>query len=142
MFPSAPIVHTRRAALDNLLSIYCLHFGEGVTYGHDLGDAAHYYIQYRRLMRHWQVDIAGIHDLDYDALVCDPTATIAPMLGSLGVEWDEKVLRTEADSGTVRTASAWQVRAPLHDRSSGRWRHYERQLAEPRRMLAEAGMLD
>ena len=28
----------------------------------------------------------------------------------------------------VRTASVWQVREPLYQRSSGRWRHYERHL--------------
>ena len=140
LFPQARMVHTRRAPLDNLLSIYCLHFDEGVTYGHDLTDAAHYYVQYRRLLRHWQDAGLVTHDLDYDSLVHAPQPTAAALLTSLGLEWEDGVLATAADAAPVRTASAWQVRAPLHDRSSGRWRHYARQMAEPRRMLAAAGL--
>ena len=35
----------------------------------------------------------------------------------------------DRDAEVVRTASAWQVREPVHTRSIGRWRRYERQLA-------------
>ena len=139
LFPAARVVHTRRTPLDNLLSVYCLHFDEGVTYGHDLADAAHYYIQYRRLLRHLQDAGLVTHDLDYDALVRAPQPTLAALLGSLDLAWEDGVLASQVDAAPVRTASAWQVRAALHDRSSGRWRHYERQMAAPRRLLADAG---
>jgi hypothetical protein len=42
----------------------------------------------------------------------------------------------------VRTASNWQVRKPLHAKSSGRWRNYARELEPVRRRLDEAGLLD
>jgi tetratricopeptide (TPR) repeat protein len=139
LFPGAAVVHTRRIPLDNLLSVFCLHFGEGVTYGNDLREAAHYYIQYRRLMRHWQDAGIGGYDLDYDELVRDPEPTIARLLQSLGLPWENSVMAADTELSPVRTASAWQVRKALHSRSSGRWRHYERELLEPRRMLAAAG---
>ena len=35
----------------------------------------------------------------------------------------------------VQTASLWQVRQPLYRHASGRWRHYERHLADLRQAL-------
>lgn len=141
LFPEARIVHTRRHPLDNLLSIYFLNFGDGVSYGHCLLETAHYYIQYRRLIAHWREAVfEDIVDLDYDQLVADPRSTLATTVAALGLAWDEALLASEADAGPVRTASAWQIRKPLHQRSSGRWRHYAKHLAEPRRLLAAAGL--
>lgn len=141
LFPEAKIVHTTRQPLDNLLSIYFLHFGEGVTYGHDLRDAAHFYVQYRRLMTHWrQLFDDDIHDLDYDRTVSQPRATVEPLLSLIGLDWDEACLGRH--SGAVRTASSWQVRQPIHTRSSGRWRHYSQHLAQARQILAAAGLDD
>ena len=139
IFPEARIVETVRAPLDNLLSAWFLRFGEGVTYAHDLAAAAHYYIQYRRLMAHWHARYPDIERLDYDAAVASPRETIAALLAALGLPWNEACLSPQASTGPVRTASAWAVRQPLHARSSGRWRNYAKQLAESRAMLAAAG---
>jgi hypothetical protein len=40
----------------------------------------------------------------------------------------------------VRTASLWQVRQPLYQRSSGRWRHYRDELGELLDYLRELGL--
>jgi hypothetical protein len=54
-----------------------------------------------------------------------------------GLAWDARCLaRTEP--GTVFTASAWRVRAPVDPSAVGRWRRYERELAPLRAALAEA----
>ena len=44
------------------------------------------------------------------------------LLAFLGLEWDESCLAFERSANPVKTASVWQVREPLHGRSSGRWR--------------------
>lgn len=140
LFPDAKVVHTRRNPLDNLLSIYFLHFGHEVAYGHTLAEATHYYIQYRRMMDHWRALYApDIFDLEYDALVGDPRATLEGVLDFLGLPFEEACLRPDRAAGAVRTASVWQTRQPLHRRSSGRWEHYRRHLDPMRRMLADAG---
>jgi len=129
LFPEARIVHTRRSPLDNVLSLYFLHLDPGMAYAQNLDDAAHWYGQYRRLMAHWQrLYPDDIHDLDYDALVADPRASIEALLASCGLEWREACLSFHEAGNAVRTASAAQVREPLYRRSSGRWRNYERQL--------------
>ena len=42
----------------------------------------------------------------------------------LGLDWQEGILAAESDRRPVRTASAWQARQPLHERSIGRWGNY------------------
>ena len=100
-----------------------------MTYALDLMDIGHYYLQYLRLMAHWKTLFgADIFDLRYDALVKEPEPEIAQLLGFLGLEWDQRCLSVPPTGRGIRTASVWQVREPLYQRSSGRAHHYERQL--------------
>lgn len=143
LFPDAKIVHTLRSALDNILSVYFLHLDHSMSYALDPMDAAHHYVQYRRLMAHWQDVFAGdIHDVDYDAFVAEPRAQAEGLLRFLDLDWNEECLAFHKRTNTVKTASVWQVREPLYQRSSGRWRHYARQLEPVRAYLDSAGALD
>ncbi len=125
LFPEAKIVHTRRLALDNILSVFFLYFDDSISYGFALDDAVHYYQSYRRLMAHWQAHYGDdILDFDYDAVVRDPEPSMRRLLDFCVHEMEPACLAGQAAGGVVRTASAWQVRQPLNDRSSGRWRNY------------------
>lgn len=125
LFPAARIVHTRRNPLDNLVSLYFLHLSPDMPYALDLDDAAHWLAQQQRLMAHWRALYPGdIHELDYDRLVAEPRQEIAALLRFCGLDWEEAVLDFHAAGTAVKTASVWQVRQPLHGRSSGRWRNY------------------
>ncbi|SMF78719.1 tetratricopeptide repeat-containing sulfotransferase family protein [Allosphingosinicella indica] len=125
LFPDAKIVHTVRDPRDTLLSLYFLHLDASQSYAQDLEDAAHWHRAYARLIAHWRgLYGADIHDVDYDALVADPRAELAPLLDFLGLEWEEGLLDFHTADNAVRTASVWQVREPLYRRSSGRWRNY------------------
>ena len=129
LFPDAKIVHTRRDRLDNLLSLYFLHLDPQMSYALDLADAAHWHVQYEQLMAHWKrLYPNDILDVDYDALVRSPRPVIERLLAFLCLEWEEPVLDFHRRAGAVKTASVWQVREPLHARSSGRWRNYAKQL--------------
>jgi tetratricopeptide (TPR) repeat protein len=129
LFPEARIVHTRRRPPDNIRSLFCLLLAPAMAYALDLDDAAHWYRHYRRLMAHWQrLYPDDILDFDYDALVADPRPQIERLLAFCGLEWRDECLSFHESGNAVRTASAAQVREPLHRRSSGRWRNYERHL--------------
>jgi hypothetical protein len=127
-----------RNALDNCLSIYFLHLDHGMSYALDLTDIAHYYSQYRRLMTHWK-SLYGddILDLEYDVLVREPRAVVKRLLGFCGLEWEDSCLAFHETAHAVKTASVWQVREPLYQRSSGRWRNYAAQLAPLRAQLQQ-----
>ena len=138
LFPTARIVHTTRNALDNCLSIYFLHLDHGMGYALDLGDIAHYYRQYRRLMAHWR-SLYGedILDFDYDDFVREPRPAVERLLDFCGLEWEEGCLSFHRTANAVKTASVWQVREPLYQRSSGRWRNYAGQIEPLRAALQE-----
>ncbi|MDH4386973.1 MAG: sulfotransferase [Caulobacter sp.] len=130
MFPDARIVFTRRASLDVCLSNYFLHLDHGQAYALDLLDTGHFLQQHDRLMDHWQrLYPDEILELSYDALVANPRPVIETLLAFCGLDWEETCLEFHRSKTAVRTASVWQVRQPLYQASSGRWRHYERQLA-------------
>lgn len=137
LFPDARIVHTTRNPLDNCLSVYFLHLDYDMSYALDLLDIAHYYRQYRRLMAHWR-SLYGpeILDFEYDACVREPDASAQRLFEFCGLESDGN-LRGGAAGGAVKTASVWQVRQPVYQSSSGRWRNYARQLRTLEAELAD-----
>ncbi len=136
LFPDARIVHTTRNPLDNGLSIYFLHLDQHMGYALDLADIGHYYREYRRLMAHWKsLYGADILDFDYDAFVRQPKPAVEKLLAFCGLDWEDGCMAFERVRNSVRTASVWQVRQPLYQHASGRWRPYARHLAPLRDML-------
>ena len=140
LFPTAKIVHTTRDALDNCLSIFFLHLDQAMGYALDLLDIGHHYLQYARLMRHWK-DLYGadIIDVSYDAYVRNPEAEARRLFALLGLEWTGQTHLQNTSTHAVKTASVWQVREPVYQRSSGRSRNYARQLSTLRAYLENAG---
>ena len=136
LFPNARIIHTTRNALDNCLSIFFLHLDHSMGYALDLLDTAHYYGQYRRLMSHWKsLHGADILDFSYDVLVNEPRPALERLLAFCGLDWEEGCMSFQQTGNSVRTASVWQVREPLYQRSSGRWQNYAAHLAPLRDYL-------
>ena len=138
LFPGAKIINTTRDAVDNCLSIYFLHLDHSMGYALDLMDTAHYYRQYRRLMRHWKSLFgADILDFDYDLFVREPRPAVEKLLAFCGLDWEDDCMAFHRVRNAVKTASAWQVREPLYQRSSGRSRNYARHLGALRAELAD-----
>lgn len=130
LFPDAKIVHTTRDALDNCLSVFFLHLDPRLSYAFDLLDTGHFYRQYRRVMAHWKrLFGSDIVDFNYDEFVAAPEAAGRRLFEMLDLGWDPRFLELPRSPRAVRTASVWQVREPLYQSSSGRARHYARELA-------------
>jgi len=135
-FPNARFVNTVRDPRDTCLSIWFQQLDGQLAYACDLGNIAHHYAQYQRLMQHWRgLFGASIFDADYDQYVRDPRTVTERLLAFLGLEWHEGCLEFQQNATRVRTASVSQVREPLYRKSSGRWRNYERQLGALWRQL-------
>ena len=138
LFPNAKIIHTTREPLDNCLSVYFLHLSHNMGYALDLMDIGHYYGQYRRLMTHWKLLYSNeIFEFDYDNFVHEPRPAVEKLLDFCNLGFEEKCLSFQHATNAVKTASVWQVREALYQRSSGRWRHYERNLEPLRQYLDE-----
>ena len=142
LFPNAKLVYCRRHPLDVCLSIYFRHFINGHHYAYDLRHLATEYAIHQQLMAHWHEVLPGvIHEVEYEKLVSDQEAQSRLLLAHLGLSWHESCLNFHQASRTVRTASSWQVRQPIYDRSIGRWRHYAPFLRELRETLEAFGLL-
>jgi len=127
LFPQARIVYTARNPLDNCLSVYFQQLGGNLSYATDLTNIAHYYRLHQRLMQHWQACLPeNIFVVEYDELVRSPEPLLRSLFDFLELEWDERCLEFQKTDNLVKTASVWQVREELYQRSSGRWRNYER----------------
>jgi tetratricopeptide (TPR) repeat protein len=127
--PNAPILHMVRDPMDVCYSNYKAMFGESFAYSYNIDALAAHYHQYRRLMRHWHETMPGrIFDVNYNALVTDPEPTIQAILDHCGLPHEPGLMDTSRNTTAVDTLSSAQVRQPIHARTIGEWRRYEKQL--------------
>ena len=65
----------------------------------------------------------------YEELVSDLEKGARALIKYVGLEWDERCLQFHLTKRSVQTASHWQVRQPIYQRSAARWRRYEKHLS-------------
>jgi hypothetical protein len=141
LFPKARIIHTRRSPFDTCLSIWQQNFNDSHAYARNLTDLGHHYAQYLKLMQHWREVLPGrMLEIDYEDLVENQEENSRRLIDHVGLPWDEACLRPQEVKRTVLTASVWQVRQPVHKRSAGRWKAYEKHLTPLRESLEANGV--
>jgi hypothetical protein len=126
MFPKARIVHCRRDAIDNCVSIYTHRLNQSHGYSTNLKTLGLYYREYRRLMNHWQKVVPlKMFELRYEQMIGEQESTSRRLIDFAGLEWNDACLTFHETERTVRTLSRWQVRQPLYSTSVKRWKKYE-----------------
>jgi tetratricopeptide (TPR) repeat protein len=139
--PNARILHMTRHPLATCYAVFKVLFNQGYPFSYDLGELADYYLGYRRLMAHWQLTLPGkILEVSYERLVCDPETEARRVFDFCNLGWEKRYLEVEKVIGPSTTASASQVRRPIHQDSISQWRHYEHHLAHVAQRLAAAGI--
>ncbi|MFA5965247.1 MAG: sulfotransferase [Sphingomonas sp.] len=139
--PEARIVHVRRGAMDSGYAMLKTLFRMGYPFSYDLDDLAAYRIAFEALMAHWHAAMPGrIVEIGYEALVADQEGQSRRLLAACGLDWDPACLAFHASTAPVATASAAQVRNPIHDRSVGLWRHHAEALEPLATALTRAGV--
>jgi tetratricopeptide (TPR) repeat protein len=140
--PQAPILHMVRDPMDICFSNYKALFGESYPYSYQQQALAQHYIHYRGLMRHWHSIMSGcVLDVSYANLVRDPEAALETVYAHCGLRHVAGCSDLTRNVTAVNTLSSAQVREPIHTRTLGEWRRYERQLAPLQAVLQKAGML-
>jgi tetratricopeptide (TPR) repeat protein len=141
--PRARIICLRRDPMDTCLSNYRQLFSANFKYYQynlDLLDCGRYYIQFDRLMRHWQTVMPGsVHELQYEALVESPEQVSRDLLAYCGLPWEEQCLAFHQRKTSVATASAVQVRSAIYRSSVNRWQHYGDAVQPLHQLLRSAG---
>ena len=129
VLPNSRIIWTRRDLLNNCLSVYFQQLGGGMNYSVDLDSIGHFYSEQVRLMEHWKALFpASVFEVNYEKLVADPEAEVRRLLQFLGLPWDPACLDFSVRKNYVKTASIWQVRESIHQKSAARHKHYEAHL--------------
>ena len=140
-FPRARIVHVQRHPFDTCLSIYFRQFGMTMNYANDLGDLAHHYSLYRRLMTHWHslLPPGTLLEVPYEALVREQEPWTRKLLDFADLPWDARCLDFHQVERSVNTASNWQVRQKMNAGSVERWRRYAPFLGALQKLADVAG---
>ena len=128
LFPDARIVHCQRNPLDNCTSLF-FHCFTTFKATFELTELGQYYLQYQRLMSHWQMLFPGeIFTVQYEDLVLDQERVSRQLIEYIGLDWDEKCIDFHNNERNVLSPSNMQVRQPMYKSSMNRWKRYEKQL--------------
>ena len=134
ILPNAKIIHCQRSPMDTCFSCFSQHFPTAQEFSYDLEELGRYYQIYQRLMDHWQGVLPGrILNVKYEDVVAEPERMAQTLIGYCELEWEDGCLDFQKTKRRIATASAAQVREPIHQRSVKRWRHFEKHL-EPLRV--------
>lgn len=131
ILPNAKVIDARRHPLDSCLGSFKQLFARGQVFSYDLYELAHYYLQYARLMRHWNDVLPGkVLTVQYEDVVGDLETQARRIADHCGLPWEAGMLRFHENRRAVKTASSEQVRRPIYADSVNLWRRYEGCLEE------------
>ncbi|MFQ6004559.1 MAG: sulfotransferase, partial [Woeseia sp.] len=137
ILPNAKIIDARRDPVDTCVANFRQLFAQGKKQSYDLQELGEYYLQYRRVMDHWDEVLPDrILRVQYEDVVNDLEAQVRRILGYCELPWEDACLNFFESERAVNTASAEQVREPIYKDAVGYWRNYEPQLGELLEVLA------
>jgi len=141
MFPSATIIYTGRNPLDICLSCFFQNFSAFHDFSFDLRSTGKFHREHARLISFWRQLLPGkIQTVEYEKLVENQEAETHRLVEEVcGLAWEEECLRFHQNKRAVNTASLWQVRQPMYQKSVSKWKKYAKHL-EP--LLEELGIQD
>lgn len=140
--PNAKIIHLTRNPMDACFASFKQLFADAYLHSYDLEEMARHHCRYRHLMDVWRDRFGSrFFDISYEETVSNLEPNARALIAYLGLPWEESCLRFHEQSKAVSTASAVQVREPVHTRSVDRWRRYEAQLQPMQEILTAYGLI-
>lgn len=129
ILPNAKIIDARRHPLDSCLGSYKQLFARGQPFTYDLFELGEFYLEYVRLMKHWDDVLPGkVLRVQYEDVVADVEGQTRRLLDYCELPWNDACLRFYESDRAVKTASSEQVRQPIYSSARHRWRNYEKHL--------------
>ena len=147
LFPDALFIHSQRNPLDILVSCYFQHFAHpNMKFSYNLENIVEFIYQYQNLMSFWKSNTQyQIIDVDYEQIVVntlDKLNEIALILKEPRLQQLVDAKNGANEEHFVRTASIWQAKQPIYQKSIHRWRHYQTQLASVPYQKLQPGLSD
>ncbi len=146
ILPNARILRMRRDPADTVVGNYRQFFNSQSLfhdYAYDLEDTARYVAGMETLSEAWAARLPAdrYKVIDYADLIAEPEREIRSALAFCELDWDPACLSFHENRAAVATASAVQVREPLHRRNIGVWRRYGAGLEPALAVLRAEGRL-
>jgi tetratricopeptide (TPR) repeat protein len=124
--PTARFVCLTRDPMDSGFAMYKQLFADAYPYSYDQDEIAAYLRRFRSLMALWSELLPQrLTTLSYEDLVQQPEQKTRALLDFLGLPFEPACLSPHQSDTAVATASAAQVRKPIHSESVSRWRNFE-----------------
>jgi len=137
--PNARIIDARRHPLDVCVGNYRQLFAAGKNYAYDLNECAEYYLEYVRMMDHWDKVLPGrVLKVQYEDVIDDIEGQARRMLDYCDLPWEDACLKFYESDRPVNTASSDQVREPIYSDAVAYWKHYESHLDDVKLILEQA----
>ena len=128
--PKAKIILLERDPMDTCYAVYKTLFEGAFPYSYDLVELANYFVEYRKLVSHWQEIMPGaMHVVRYEEIVTNPQPVIEDLLQQCSLSFEQNCREFFDNPNASTTASAVQVRSDIFTSSIGKWRNYRDQLA-------------
>ena len=137
-FPQASFIYTHREPEAACFSMYKQLFGSECLFSYDLEDVAHYFTAHSEFRAQFAKELPERWiEISYEQLVAEPHALISALLERLSLPIEAACFNPETNSSASMTASATQVRAPIHKGASQIWRNFKPHLQPMLTALAE-----
>ncbi|KZX60103.1 hypothetical protein A3709_12410 [Halioglobus sp. HI00S01] len=136
ILPNAKIIDVRRHPLDACVRNLTELFPRGQAFSYDQVEMGEYYLQYSRVMDHWDEVLPGkVLRVDFENLAQDLEAEVVRILAYLDLPWEDSCMNFHESSLLMRAA-----RNEGADTGSavgvGNWRRYRRGLIALTEVLA------
>jgi len=137
MLPNAKIIDARRHPMATCVANFRQLYAQGKNQTYDLIEFAEYFLEYCRIMDHWNEALPGrVLRVNYEDVVSDLEGQARRIFDYCDLPWEEACLNFYDNTRPVNTASAEQVREPIYTDAVEFWKHYESQLEPVREILA------
>ena len=140
--PNARILCLVRGPMDACYSNFRQLFQNGAfAYSYDQVQLAERYALFRRgVDRYVEQRPGNFLPVSYEDLVRNPVEAGKRAMEFCGLDFDPAYADTTSNTAPSATASATQVREPIHTHGIGEWRRYEERLRPLAARLAELGI--
>jgi tetratricopeptide (TPR) repeat protein len=137
ILPNAKIIDARRDPLATCVANYRHLFAKGKNQTYDLTELGEYYLQYVRIMEHWDRVLPGaVLRIQYEEVVADLKGQVLKILDHCGLAFEESCIEFHRNERPVNTASSEQVRQPIYKSGLDFHEHYAAHLGVLREILA------
>jgi exonuclease VII small subunit len=134
--PNAKIIDVRRHPLDACVGNYRQLFAQGKNHAYDLNECAEFYLDYIRMMDHWDEVLPGrVLKVSYEDMVTNFESEVRRLLEHCELAWEDACLNFHQTERAVNTASSEQVREPIYSDAVAYWKHYEAHLDDVKIIL-------